>query len=121
MRRRWRPRTFSRATAITSDRTVAGGAISVSGSRRRRGMLSGPQGSYWLFLLPSGLVLGAVMLYPLGYAIYLSLYNYDLGSGTFAFIGLDNYAALLGEQRFWASLDRTVLIVLAAVGLEFCL
>ena len=61
------------------------------------------------------------MLYPLGYAIYLSLYNYDLGGGTFAFVGFDNYAALLGEERFWASLDRTVGIVLAAVGLEFCL
>jgi len=75
----------------------------------------------WLFLLPSGVVLGAVMLYPLGYAIVLSLYNYDLGSGAFAFIGLDNYTALLGEERFWASLNRTVLIVLAAVGLEFAL
>ena len=47
------------------------------------------------------LVLAGVMLYPLGYAIWLSLFNYDLGSGTFDFIGLGNYAALLADARFW--------------------
>jgi len=59
------------------------------------------------------------MVYPLGYAIYLSLFNYDLGNGAHDFIGFGNYGALLAEQRFWNSLDRTVAIVLAAVGLEF--
>ena len=61
------------------------------------------------------------MLYPLGYAIWLSLFNYDLGNGTQDFIGLGNYAALLTDARFWDTLNRTMLIVLAAVGLEFCL
>ena len=41
------------------------------------------------------------MLYPLGYAIWLSLFNYDIGSGARDFIGLGNYAALL--------MDATVL------------
>lgn len=59
------------------------------------------------------------MLYPLGYAIWLSLFNYDLGSGAYDFIGLGNYTALLTDERFWSSLLRTVLIVLAAVGVEF--
>jgi multiple sugar transport system permease protein len=71
--------------------------------------------------VPSAVVLGAVMLYPLGYAIWLSLFNYDLGSGARDFIGLGNYTALLVDARFWDTLDRTVLIVLSAVGLEFCL
>ena len=83
-------------------------------------MLSSQQLSWWLFLLPSALVLGSVMLFPLGYAIYLSLFNYDLGSGAHDFIGLGNYAALLADERFWGSLDRTVMIVFCAVCLEFC-
>jgi multiple sugar transport system permease protein len=62
-----------------------------------------------------------VLLFPLGYAIYLSLFNYDLGANIETFIGLDNYAALLGEPRFWASLQRTVGIVAASVALEFSL
>ncbi len=69
---------------------------------------SGPEGSWWLFLVPSALVLAAVMLYPLGYAIWLSLFNYDLGSGARDFIGLGNYAALLTDARFWDTLNRTV-------------
>src|ERR1700690_3197230 len=77
--------------------------------------------SYWLFLVPSGIVLGLVMLYPLSYAIYLSLFNYDLGSGSHSFIGLGNYSSLLSEERFWTSLRQTMLIVFAAVGLDFCL
>ena len=43
------------------------------------------------------------MLFPLGYAIWLSLFNYDLGSGIHDFIGLGNYAALLADARFWDS------------------
>jgi multiple sugar transport system permease protein len=105
-----RPPTSSRGTVITSDVR-----------RRRRGAFTGPEGSWWLFLVPSAAVLGAVMLYPLGYAIYLSLFNYDLGSGSRDFIGFGNYAALLADDRFWHTLNRTVAIVSAAVGLEFCL
>jgi multiple sugar transport system permease protein len=84
-------------------------------SRRHR------HAAWWLFLVPSGVVLGCVMLFPLGYAIWLSLLNYDLGSGSREFIGLGNYRELLDDARFWMTLARTIGIVLAAVGLEFCL
>ena len=61
------------------------------------------------------------MLFPLGYAFWLSLQNYDLGSGSREFIGFGNYQELLDDARFWITLTRTVGIVSAAVGLEFCL
>ncbi len=64
-------------------------------------------------------MLAAVLLYPLLYAIYLSLFNYDLGAGIEQFIGLGNYGALLSDARFWELLERTVIIVSAAVALEF--
>ncbi len=72
-----------------------------------------------MFLVPSAIVLFAVMVFPLGYAIYLSLFNYDIGAGIFQFVGLGNYGALLGAQEFWESLQRTVMIVASAVALEF--
>jgi multiple sugar transport system permease protein len=87
-------------------------------ARKRR---AGSAASAWLFLLPSACVLVAVLLIPLGYAIWLSLFDYDLGSGTDLYIGLGNYRALLEEAQFWESLGRTVLIVAAAVTLEFSL
>ncbi len=79
------------------------------------------RGRLWPFLLPSLAVIGGVLLYPLCYALYLSLFRYELGTDTQEFIFLGNYATLLGEARFWDSLGRTVGIVLAAVALEFCL
>ena len=72
-----------------------------------------------MFLVPSAAVLLAVMVFPLGYAIYLSLFNYDIGAGIFKFVGLGNYGELLAEQEFWDSLWRTVMIVASAVTLEF--
>ena len=90
-------------------------------SPRRRGPFHRQRGAWWLFLLPSGVVLTGVMLFPLGYAFWLSLHNYDLGSGSRDFIGLGNYAELLGDERFWNTLLRTVAIVMTAVSLEFCL
>jgi len=62
----------------------------------------------------------AVLLIPLGYAIWLSLFDYDLGGGIDRYIGLGNYSALLADAQFWDSLGRTVLIVASAVTLEFC-
>jgi multiple sugar transport system permease protein len=89
--------------------------MAITNSRRRRHF------TWWLFLAPSGAVLGCVMLFPLGYALWLSLLNYDLGSGSENFIGLANYQELLNDARFWATLLRTIGIVLSAVALEFCL
>jgi multiple sugar transport system permease protein len=79
----------------------------------------GSAASAWMFLLPSAVTLIAVLLVPLAYAIWLSLFDYDLGAGIDRYIGLDNYTTLLGDMQFWDSLGRTVLIVACAVGLEF--
>jgi multiple sugar transport system permease protein len=80
------------------------------------------QRGLWLFLVPSGLMISLVLLYPLGYAIYLSFFNYYLGGQEPVFIGLDNYAQLLfHDARFWGSIGKTILIVACAVGLEFVL
>jgi multiple sugar transport system permease protein len=89
--------------------------IAAAAHRRRWGS----QASAWMFLVPSAIVLFAVMVFPLGYAIYLSLFDYDIGAGVFRFVGIGNYSTLLGEQEFWDSLGRTIVIVTSAVALEF--
>src|SRR5271165_6959967 len=119
-----RPRPSSRGMAITNDAPGLA-AAEIAGPRARtrtavrRPRHLGSAASAWLFLVPSGAMLGAVLLIPLGYAIWLSLFDYDLGAGTDRFVGLGNYAALLAEAQFWDSLGRTVLIVTSAVSLEF--
>ena len=78
------------------------------------------QRGLWLFLVPSSVVLALVLVYPLGYAIYLSFFNYYLG-GEANFVGLGNYVSLLQDQRFWSSLRTTVILVSASVTLQFVL
>lgn len=79
----------------------------------------GWQRGLWLFLVPSFGLLTVVLLWPLAYAIYLSLFDYYLGSQVKHFIGLGHYAQLLSEARLWQSLWTTVIIAFGAVGLEF--
>ncbi|MCX7384746.1 MAG: sugar ABC transporter permease [Alphaproteobacteria bacterium] len=77
------------------------------------------QRAMWLFMAPSVAVMALVLLYPFGSALYYSFTNHYLGGPTLRFIGLDNYTALLGEQRFWADMLTTMIIVIASVALQF--
>ncbi len=72
------------------------------------------------FLAPLLVVLTLATVFPLGYAIFLSLFNWNWGS-TFSFIGLGNYLAVLSDGEYWASLARTVLFTVMAVGIELVL
>lgn len=65
------------------------------------------------------LVLVTVLFYPLGYAFYLSLFDYYLAGKSPVFVGLGNYLSLLGEHRFWNALWNTIVIVIGEVALEF--
>jgi multiple sugar transport system permease protein len=67
-------------------------------------------------------MISLVLLYPLGYAIYLSFFDYYLGGDAPVFIGFGNYTQLLfHDERFWGAIGKTILIVVCAVGLEFVL
>ncbi|MET0675127.1 MAG: sugar ABC transporter permease [Bradyrhizobium sp.] len=79
--------------------------------RRQRGL--------WLFLVPSFSLMAIVLVWPLGYAAWLSTFDYHLGSKEVQFVGLANYAQLLGEARFWQSLWTTILIAAGSVAVEF--
>ena len=79
------------------------------------------QRGLWLFLAPSFGLMTLVLLWPLGYAAYLSAFDYHLGSPEVQFVGLANYAQLLGEARFWQSLWTTLLIGFGSVAVEFAL
>lgn len=80
------------------------------------------QRDLWWFALPSFVLLSAVLFYPFASAVYLSLLDYYLVRPKDAvFVGLANYATLLGERRFWTSLWTTLLIAGGSVLLEFAL
>lgn len=49
----------------------------------------------YLFILPAFLVIGVFGLFPIGYAIYMSLFNWRVTKG--AFTGMANYTKLFGD------------------------
>lgn len=71
---------------------------------------------FYAFVAPwiIGLVLFTV--FPLGWALILSLTNWD-GTSSWDFIGVDNYTRALSDPTIWSAMGRTLL--LAAVIVPF--
>ena len=76
--------------------------------------------SLYLFIIPITLYLIFFFLYPVIYEIYISFYNYNLGSPKI-FIGLQNYVSMLQDTQFIHSLLTTAIFVVAAVLAELIL
>ena len=60
----------------------------------------------WRMMAPLMLVLGAIVAYPLGYSLWLS------------FVGLEQYAQLVGDEAYRTAMLNTFIFVAVAVGLE---
>ncbi len=73
----------------------------------------------WIFPLPAALIVVALMIFPIFFTIYLSLNDWNmLSGGTISFVGLQNFADMLGNTRFWNATLRTIYFTALAVGLE---
>jgi len=74
-----------------------------------------------LFLLPALILLGALVVYPIGYSIWRSLYDAD-GSG---FVGLDNYGDIFTDHQTLTAVRNTAIwvavapAIVTALGLIF--
>jgi multiple sugar transport system permease protein len=96
--------TAGRAKPHRSDRVKA---------ERRLGM--------WL-CAPAAFVMVAVTIYPIINAFVLSLQKSDLRfPANNEFVGLDNYATVLGSSRWWTDVFHTVVLTVVSVGLELVL
>ena len=75
------------------------------------------------FASPSLVLIALVIVFPLGYAFYLSLHNFDLSVGSdYQFIGGRNYAeALFRDQRFLGSVWNTAVIIAPSLVVELLL
>ncbi|MFI9405124.1 carbohydrate ABC transporter permease [Nocardia sp. NPDC052316] len=65
----------------------------------------------WLYLAPAGLLLAAVLIYPIYQIVLISFYDYGqaqaTGTAPLEFIGLGNYRELLSDSQFWLVLANT--------------
>jgi multiple sugar transport system permease protein len=76
----------------------------------------------WLLCTPAVSAMLLVTAYPMLYALWLSLFRYDLRfPDQRAFVGLANYASVLTSEVWWQSLLNTLVITLASVSVELVL
>ena len=69
-----------------------------------------------LLLAPAFLLLALIVVYPIGKLVFNSFFDLRLsGGGGAKFVGLENYALLMGDADFWHATKNTVLITLVTV------
>ena len=66
----------------------------------------------YLYVAPFFLLFALVGMFPLLYTAFVSLHSWGLLTGNRGFTGLDNYAAVLGSDRFWQAMGNTFSIFL---------
>lgn len=71
--------------------------------------------SPYFYLVPSLLVFAVFLFYPFFKTIYLSLFKTDKMGQAKLFVGLGNYAELLGSEIFRNSLKVTIIFVVIVV------
>ncbi|WP_113132404.1 carbohydrate ABC transporter permease [Hyphomicrobiales bacterium] len=76
-----------------------------------------------LLLIPAFVVLAAVIVLPLLFSFYSSFTPFRLTKPEtlWVFVGLRNYATVLGNAEFWVAFGRTVLLLTVALNAEMLL
>jgi len=95
---------------------LAGRRRSVSGSDSHVKRSIAP----YLYILPAFLVYGAFLLYPLGRAVHLSLFNWD-GLTLATFVGFDNYTDIINDARLRAAFGHALVFVFFYSILPVCI
>ncbi|MFF2053229.1 carbohydrate ABC transporter permease [Leifsonia sp. NPDC058194] len=74
----------------------------------------------WAFVAPFMVVFAAMIIAPVLYAIYLSLFREQLIGGN-VFAGLGNYIAVFQDPKFWESLGRVSIFLVVQVPIMLVL
>jgi multiple sugar transport system permease protein len=100
------------------------GAVQAIGASPKRltERVRGERRLAWLLCAPAVFVMLAVTVYPIVYAIWLSLHRSDLRfPAASKFIGLANYGHVLSSSVWWADVAHTMIITVFSVALELVL
>ncbi|MEO5771990.1 MAG: sugar ABC transporter permease [Burkholderiaceae bacterium] len=91
---------------MTTATHPAAGRFDVVARRRR---------SYYLFIVPALVVIGAVIVFPWMFTLWMSVFDWKIGSASH-FVGIDNYINLATNRRFLEAVVRTFYFTLLAVA-----
>ena len=74
---------------------------------------------HWM-IWPAVAFVAVMVLFPFGYAFWLSLHDYKIGQ-TLTFVGAGNYRALAADEQFWNGLKLTFWLYLGALAVQLVL
>ena len=100
------------SVALPRDRPRRSFALS---ERRREALV------FVVLVLPNVVLLGMWTYWPFVYSLYLSLTIWYLLRPTRQFVGLANYTALLGSDRFWQTVTNTVIYTVGTVFIRLAI
>ena len=74
----------------------------------------------WLFITPTVVLLLAINIFPLLWTVYLSFTNFRANrpNAVVRWVGLDNYANILGDADVWLAMQSTAHFVVWTITLE---
>src|SRR5829696_8744722 len=95
---------MSTASAAPPVPFIASRPASVVARRRR---------TYHYFVIPALIVIGAVIVFPWLFTLYMSAFDWKIGSKSH-FVGFENYINLATNRRFLEAVARTGYFTLLA-------
>ena len=75
---------------------------------------------YWLFAMPAVFTVGAVIVFPWCFTLFMSFSDWSL-TGEITFVGLENFKTLFADERFRGAVGTTLLFTSMAVVLPIIL
>ncbi|QWU17569.1 multiple sugar transport system permease protein [Paenibacillus sophorae] len=81
-------------------------------------MVYSEKAAKWVLSFPLLLFWVVMVVFPAGYAIYLSLHDVSMGQGMSSFSGFGNYLEILRDADFWHSIGFTLEFALITTVLE---
>jgi multiple sugar transport system permease protein len=70
--------------------------------------------SYWPFIIPALVLVGAVIIFPWVFTLWMSANEWQVGNAQH-FVGLANYLRLAQDARFWESMGHTLVYTVLSV------
>ncbi|CAN5896789.1 sugar ABC transporter permease [soil metagenome] len=72
----------------------------------------------YLFTLPYLLFFSVFVAYPVGFAFYLTVHNWNIVRAEKPFVGARNYQRLLSDELFWKALQNTFVFLIVHIPLQ---
>ncbi|KLU60560.1 trehalose transport system permease protein SugA [Peptococcaceae bacterium CEB3] len=72
----------------------------------------------FLMVSPAVVFTLAMIIFPIGYAVFLSVTKWAPGSSAIHFVGLNNFGRMLSDHVFWSSFRVTMILFVACLLIE---